>query len=73
MDIEGYEMNALRGTRGTLESFRPALFIEVGDSKLRDNGSSAAELIRSLLVRLKRVINSRSDDRILGVGSKPDR
>ena len=30
--------------------FRPALFIEVSDSKLRENGSSAAELIRFLLV-----------------------
>jgi FkbM family methyltransferase len=49
MDIEGYEMNALRGARDTLERFHPALFIEVGDSKLRENGSSASELIRFLL------------------------
>lgn len=49
MDIEGYEMNALRGARDTLERFSPVLFIEVGDSKLRENGSSAAELIRFLL------------------------
>ncbi len=64
MDIEGYEMNALRGARGTLERFRPALFIEVGDSKLRENGSSAAELIRFLLEMGYRVFLAPNDEEI---------
>ena len=57
-------MNALRGARGTLEGFRPALFIEVGDRKLRENGSSAAELIRFLLVMGYRVFLAPNDQEI---------
>ncbi len=47
-----------------MERFRPALFIEVSDSKLRENGSSAAELIRFLLVMGYRVFLAPNDQEI---------
>lgn len=49
VDIEGFEMNFLRGAEKILRTFRPRLFIEVGDDKLRVNNSSAAELVGFLL------------------------
>jgi FkbM family methyltransferase len=45
IDVEGYEMNVLKGARGLLEKHHPVLFIEVDDSNLRDQGYSARELI----------------------------
>lgn len=48
VDIEGFEMNFLRGAEESLRTFRPRIFIEVGDDKLRVNNSSAGELITFL-------------------------
>lgn len=45
VDVEGYELNVLRGGSKTLEEFRPKLFIEVHDDNLRRQGTSAKELI----------------------------
>ena len=41
----------LAGARETLERFRPALFLEVEDQKLRKYGSSAGELLTSCVAR----------------------
>ena len=48
IDIEGYEMHALRGARLLLETFKPKLFIEVGYTRLLNLGTSPTELIRYL-------------------------
>jgi FkbM family methyltransferase len=48
IDIEGYEMHALRGGRGALERFKPKLFIEVGYTRLIKNGTSPNEMIKFL-------------------------
>src|SRR5204862_2910315 len=48
IDIEGYEMHALRGARQLLETFKPKLFIEVGYARLLNLGTSSAELITYL-------------------------
>lgn len=45
IDIEGYEMHALRGARRLLETQRPKLFVEVGYTRLLKNGTSPAGLI----------------------------
>jgi FkbM family methyltransferase len=48
IDIEGYEMHALRGARDLLAKHRPRLFIEVGYTRLIQNGTSPTELVRLL-------------------------
>jgi hypothetical protein len=49
VDIEGYEYEALRGGRAVLES-HPIMFVEVHPKEVRNNGSSATEVL-SLLSR----------------------
>lgn len=48
IDVEGFEMNVLRGGIGAIEHFRPKMFIEVDDNNLRAQGDSAAELVHFL-------------------------
>lgn len=45
IDVEGYELNVLKGARNVLERFRPMVVVEVIDANLRANGHRAAELI----------------------------
>lgn len=45
MDIEGYEMNALKGGIETLKKHKPILFIELDNNNLIDQNSSAIELV----------------------------
>jgi len=49
LDVEGYELKALRGAESTLKAFYPILFIEVNDINLIHQSSSARELIQYLL------------------------
>jgi FkbM family methyltransferase len=48
VDVQGAEARVLAGARKTLETYRPALFLEVEDRQLRRYGSSAAELLASV-------------------------
>ncbi|MBK7684492.1 MAG: FkbM family methyltransferase [Bacteroidetes bacterium] len=48
IDVEGYEYAVLSGARETLKS-KPVLFIEVNDNSLKENKSSAKELIELLI------------------------
>ena len=48
IDVEGFEFNVLQGGRKTLQEQRPVLFIELDDNNLRENNSSAFELINLL-------------------------
>ncbi|MCB0792623.1 MAG: FkbM family methyltransferase [Flavobacteriales bacterium] len=45
IDVEGFEMEVLKGCMDVLERDHPLLFVEVDDENLRDNGSSAGELL----------------------------
>lgn len=47
-DIEGGELQMLKGATHTLQRFRPALFLEVNDEHLTRAGDSAADLWRFL-------------------------
>ncbi len=49
IDVEGFEMNVLKGAIKSLQKFKPKLFVEVTDEYLTEQGSSASELINFLL------------------------
>src|SRR5690606_20006409 len=40
IDVQGAELRVLHGTAWTLQSFRPALFVELDDKALRSQGAS---------------------------------
>jgi len=44
IDVEGFELNVLRGARLTLEKHRPLLFLEINPEALDSVGAQAAEL-----------------------------
>jgi FkbM family methyltransferase len=48
IDVEGYEFSVLSGAKETLKS-KPFLFIEVNDTSLKENKSSAKEIIELLI------------------------
>lgn len=45
IDVEGFELNVLRGARALLQQFRPVLFLEVNEHFLNLQGDSGRELI----------------------------
>jgi FkbM family methyltransferase len=49
IDVEGYEMEVLKGGIDTLRDFRPKLFIEIDDANLSDQSSSAREVVGFLI------------------------
>jgi len=48
IDVEGYDLNVLRGSAETIERFRPTMFVELCDSNLREQGDSASGLVEWL-------------------------
>jgi FkbM family methyltransferase len=48
IDVEGFELEVLRGCAPILDRDHPLLFIELDDDNLRENGSSAQELLAFL-------------------------
>lgn len=48
IDVEGYELNVLKGSATLLKEFTPTLFIELDDNNLREQGDSAKALISYL-------------------------
>jgi len=62
IDIEGYEMHALRGAQQLLKRFRPKLFIEVGYTRLLSLGTSPNEMIAFLRRFGYRVFHADTDE-----------
>ena len=52
IDVEGFEINVLKGAKKIIEKFKPSLFIEVENTLLNRQGTSASELI-SLIQQFK--------------------
>jgi FkbM family methyltransferase len=48
IDVEGFELNVLKGAIKTLKDFQPILFIELDDENLQSQGTSASGLIAFL-------------------------
>jgi len=48
IDVEGYELEVLKGGIKTLENSKPRIFIEIDDGHLREQKSSAVELVNFL-------------------------
>lgn len=48
IDVEGFEMNVLQGARTTLEKFRPLLFVEIDETNLSEQNTSAKDLLELL-------------------------
>jgi FkbM family methyltransferase len=51
IDVEGFEMNVLKGAEHTIQQFKPSLFIELDDKNLQEQNSSASELVNWLIER----------------------
>jgi FkbM family methyltransferase len=45
IDVEGFEMNVLKGASGLLKTIRPLLFIEIDEENLKEQNSSTSSLI----------------------------
>lgn len=45
IDVEGFEFNVLKGALESISRFRPIIFMEVIDIYLKNNGSSAQEIL----------------------------
>ena len=48
IDIEGFEMEALRGAEWTLRTHHPVILSELSDPLLRRNGSSSRQVVEFL-------------------------
>lgn len=48
IDVEGYEAQVMAGAMQTLSNCKPVLMMELDDNNLKDNLSSAAEIIKTL-------------------------
>lgn len=48
IDVEGFELNVLKGAEETIKKHTPVLFIELDDNNLKAVGNSASELIKFL-------------------------
>ncbi len=45
IDVEGFEMEVLRGAASTIRRYKPAIFLELSDNNLRVQNSSSRELL----------------------------
>ena len=65
MDVEGFEMNVLKGAENSLRKFLPVLFIEVDDVMLKQQETSAAQLVEFVSTLGYTVINADTDSTVI--------
>ncbi len=64
IDVEGYEMEVLKGAESVLTRFRPILFIELDDNNLNQQKSSAVELVHFLESMNYSIVQSETNKRV---------
>ncbi|MDH4057667.1 MAG: FkbM family methyltransferase [Cyclobacteriaceae bacterium] len=64
IDVEGYELNVLRGGERLLKKFKPLLFIELDDNNLKDQGDSARSLVEFLSTMGYRIENAATNEKL---------
>jgi FkbM family methyltransferase len=66
IDVEGFEFNVLKGAEKTITKFKPALFIELDDNNLKDQQSSAKDLVEFLIGMGYEIFNAQVKNSING-------
>ena len=61
IDVEGFELNVLKGAIKAINKYSPVLFVEVDDNNLREQQSAARELIHFLNVNGYSTLNSENN------------
>jgi FkbM family methyltransferase len=66
IDVEGFEMNVLLGAEKTISRFHPRMFIEMDDDMLRQQESSAAEVVNWLIQKGYKIHNAETEESVSG-------
>lgn len=72
IDVEGFEMEVLRGGEQSLRKYHPLLFIELDDTNLVQQNSSAKELVEFLNQLNYTIYHSETGKQIFGTDSFRD-
>jgi len=64
IDVEGFELNVLKGAVKTLNQFKPILFIELDDTNLNQQNHSAKELVSFLMTLGYKIVNAETNEKI---------
>jgi FkbM family methyltransferase len=62
IDVEGFELEVLKGSKKTIERYMPSLYIEVDDNNLCQQGTNAKELINYVSAFGYNCIHSKSKE-----------
>ena len=60
IDVEGFELEVLKGAKNTIEKSRPILFVEIDENNLKYQSSTPTELIAFLESYYSKIINSQT-------------
>lgn len=64
IDVEGFELNVLKGAENTLANFRPKMFIEIDDQMLKEQNSSAESILKWLESKNYKLLNGETNQPI---------
>jgi FkbM family methyltransferase len=64
IDVEGFELNVLKGGINSLKKFKPILYIELDNNNLKQQGNSALELVMFLASLNYSIVNALTNSTI---------
>ncbi|MBV6462169.1 MAG: hypothetical protein HJHJAOHD_02313 [Flavobacteriales bacterium] len=67
IDVEGFELNVLKGAEESIRKYTPVLFIELDDNNLKAVGSSASQLVQYLENMGYFITNAETEESVLSV------